>query len=94
MASTIINLSREAKLLLLTILRQGFITEEQQQALETSFGVKRLRLCFADSREVVSELQRLENTLHLDELGDLECDRNRIEEIGCYKEIAGELEDR
>ncbi len=55
-----IKLDRNSKILLLNILQQGYITAEQKDDVQKLLQIPLVRLCFADSREVVQELQQLE----------------------------------
>ena len=51
------KLDRESKILLLTILKQGYITEEQKQAFSSLLDVKTDAIFFVYSREQLEEIK-------------------------------------
>ena len=53
------KLDRESKILLLTILKQGYITEEQKQAFSSLLDVKTDAIFFVYSREQLEEIKRI-----------------------------------
>lgn len=73
-----IRLDRAAKILLLNILQQGYIKEEQKSELQKLLQIPCVRLCYADSADIVSELKELEKR-HSDEMAhDLTADKHSI----------------
>ena len=53
------KLDRESKILLLTILKQGYITAEQKQAFSSLLDVKTDAIFFVYSREQLEEIKRI-----------------------------------
>lgn len=56
-SNEVIKLDRSGKILLLNILQQGFITLEQRTDIQKLLQAPLLRICYADSAEVVNELE-------------------------------------
>ena len=75
-----IQLGREAKILVLNILRQGYITPQQRIDMENLLGVHRNRLLYADAREVVEEMDKLQKKYDMAMI-DLECDKHTMDEL-------------
>lgn len=73
-----IRLDRAAKILLLNILQQGYINGEQKSDLQKILQIPLVRLCYADSADIVNELKELEKR-HTDDLAhDLLADKQSI----------------
>ena len=53
------KLDRESKILLLTILKQGYITEEQKQAFSSLLEVKTTYIGYVSSTDGLKEMQEL-----------------------------------
>lgn len=68
------RLDRSAKIFLLNILQQGYITSEQRTELQKLFDLPLLRLCYADSAEVVNELLDIQKYNSADLTQDLRAD--------------------
>lgn len=84
-----IRLDRSAKILMLNILQQGFINEEQKGELQKVLNIPLVRLCYADSVDVLKELKELEER-HTDDLAhDLRADKKSITEAVKVKENDG-----
>lgn len=73
-----IKLDRGAKILLLTILQQGFITREQKSDVQKLLQIPLVRLCYADSQEVLKELKEYEARNNDVLTHDLKADRKSI----------------
>lgn len=52
-------LGRESKILLLTILKQGYITEKQKQDFSSLLEVETCRMIYVTKREDYEEIERL-----------------------------------
>lgn len=52
-------LGRNSKILLLTILKQGYITEKQKQEFSTLLEVETCRMIYVTKREDYEEIERL-----------------------------------
>lgn len=85
-----IKLDRSTKILLLNILQQGFITEEQRSEIQKLLKVPLLRLCYADSAEVVNELLGMEKYKSADFTKDLRADCKSMLEAMKMQENEGE----
>lgn len=83
------KLDRNAKILLLNILQQGYITEEQRKQLEELLQIPSIRICYADSAEVVNELSGLEKYETDDLRQDLRADCKSILEAVKVVENSG-----
>lgn len=57
------RLDRESKILLLTILKQGYITAEQKQAFSSLLEVKTDALFFVYNREQLEEIKRISSEI-------------------------------
>lgn len=85
-----IKLDRSAKILLLTILKQGFVNTEQRTELQKVLNVPFVRICYADSAEVVNELLNIEKFNSADLLKDLKADCKSMLEALKLKDSKGE----
>lgn len=54
----VIMLGREHKILLLTILKQGFMTESQKRELSSLFDVKTSQIVFITNKEGLQEYEK------------------------------------
>lgn len=59
----ITRLDNESKVLLLTILKQGYITAEQKQAFSSLLEVKTDAIFFVYSREQLEEIKRIRDEI-------------------------------
>lgn len=57
------RLDRDSKILLLTILKQGYITAEQKQAFSSLLDVKTDALFFVYNREQLEEIKRISSEI-------------------------------
>lgn len=57
------RLDRESKILLLTILKQGYITAEQKQAFSSLLEVKTDAVFFVYNREQLEEIKRIRSEI-------------------------------
>lgn len=55
----VIMLGREHKILMLTILKQGFMTESQKQELSSLFDVKMTKTVFITNQEGLKEYEKI-----------------------------------